>query len=112
MTTSRTASRADAAVSPPGVIEIAQWPAEWEGWLTRAEAAPAVNRWARRHPCLAGLTTLPEVLAACGRDRRVPEDLADARLAAVVSEARRGDRVAARLVLERVLPGLNRRALR
>jgi len=121
MTTCRTAIRADGGpdpapgidpASPPPVVEIGRWPAEWQQWLTRPDAASAPRRWARRHRCLAGLTTLPEVLAGCGQDRRVPEEVADARLAAVVSEARRGDRVATRLVLERVLPGLINHAVR
>jgi len=83
---------------------------DWEWWQATPAAAAAPARWQERHPCLAGLGTLADVLAGCGRDRTVAQEVADARLAAVVAEARAGDQVAARVALQRVLPGLVRRA--
>jgi hypothetical protein len=53
-----------------------------------------------------------EVLAGGGQNQSVPVEVADTRLAALVAEARAGDPGAARLVLQRVLPGLIRTAAR
>jgi hypothetical protein len=85
---------------------------DWDWWRTDPAALRAPEQWAGRHPCLEGLGTLGEVLAGCGRDPSVPEKIADARLAAVVAEARTGDATAARLAVQRVLPALLRRACR
>jgi len=89
---------------------LTRWTREWEWWRTQPGGRVAVSRWGQRHPCLAGLHTLEDVLAGCGRDRAVPEPVADKRLAAVVAEARAGDRTATRLVLQRVMPALVHRA--
>jgi len=53
---------------------------------------------------------LAEVLGACGDDRTVPDALADVVLASVIGRAVGGDRLAARVVLQRVVPALMRRA--
>jgi len=89
---------------------VARWSREWTQWRTRPEATDALARWGQRHPCLAGLTSMAEAVAACGLDRSIPQEIADERLAAVVAEARNGDHDAARLVLQRVLPPLVHRA--
>jgi hypothetical protein len=91
---------------------LARWAADWDRWRSSPAAASAVARWRAVHGCLAGFRDVEEVLAGCGRDRSVPDAVADARLAALVAEARAGDRAAARLVLERVMPGLVRAASR
>ncbi len=75
-------------------------------------AVAALAGWRLRHPGLAGFATVEELLAGCGRDRSVPQEEADARLALLVGEARIGDRAACRVVLERVMPGLVRVAIR
>lgn len=102
---------------PRGVADIrtpalARWVRDWDWWRADPAAERAPAQWAARHPCLAGLDTLGEVLAGCGRDPNVTEEMADARLAAVVAEARAGDQTAARLAVQRVLPALLRRACR
>jgi DNA-directed RNA polymerase specialized sigma24 family protein len=101
---------ADAGAAGIRTQALARWSREWEWWRTQPSGRIAVSRWGKRHPCLAGLNTLEDVLAGCGRDRAVSEPVADERLAAVVAEARTGDRTATRLVLQRVLPALAHRA--
>ena len=114
----RRLARGEAAAWPPGGLAdirtpaLARWVRDWEWWRTQPEAARAPAHWALHHACLEKLDTLGEVLAGCGRDRSVPEEIADSRLAAVVAEARAGDVTAARLALQRVLPALLRRACR
>ena len=102
------ASRLEAQAS--GTESVSRWNAEWNAWCAQSTSRTAVARWANRHSCLAGLTGLEEILAACGEDRLVPQDVADQRLAAVVSEARNGDTCAARVALHRVFPALVHRA--
>jgi len=89
-----------------------RWRAEWNRWQATPPAAAALARWRDRHPDLAGFATHDELVDGCGRDRSVPQQLADQRLAVLVGEARCGDRAAARVVLERVLPTLVRSAIR
>jgi hypothetical protein len=79
--------------------------AEWTTLCASAESARAVERW-RTDPALRDCRDLPAVLAATGADRGVDVAEADHALAAVTVHAIQGDRVASRLVLQRVLPGL------
>lgn len=110
----------DAEITPtrPGPgrsAAVQRWMQEWQTWQDRPTTATALARW-QRFPCLAelgvpeGPGSLEAVLAACGRDVTVPQDVADLRLAAVVAEALTGDQVATRLVLQRVFPALVQRA--
>jgi len=89
---------------------VSRWVADWAWWRSSRPAAAAIERWRLRHPWLDGCRTADAVVAACGRDRSVGQDVADARLAGMVAEATAGDRDAARVVLQRVLPGLVARA--
>jgi hypothetical protein len=91
---------------------VRQWVLDWEQWRFTPAATAAAGQWRAGHECLAGCATVDEIVAACGRDREVPQDLADARLVVMVTEATRGDRAAARVVLQRVLPGLVSQAAR
>jgi hypothetical protein len=74
--------------------------ADWE--RVRSRAAPA--RWTA-HQSLAGCRALDDVLACIGGDRSVPMAQADAALGLVVRLAA-DDELAARVVLQRILPGL------
>jgi len=108
-------SRAAAGVNgvgEPRTLALGRWLADWRHWRQTPAAAAGLDRWRRRHPCLAGFASLEELLAGCGWDPGVPQDVADGRLAALVAEASAGDSAAVRVVLERVLPGLVRRAAR
>ena len=89
---------------------MARWATDWAWWQSCPEAAEAVARWRRRQPCLATCATVADVVEVCGWRRDVPQETADACLAALVDEARHGDNAAARVALQRVLPGLARRA--
>ena len=89
---------------------VAAWIGDWDRWSSTPAAVEALGRWRDRHPSLAGYGTVAELLGGCGRDLRVPQEVADQRLAVLVGEARAGDTAAARVVLQRVLPGLVARA--
>lgn len=89
---------------------MARWSQDWREWCARADSANAVRRWGQRHEGLAGLASLGDVVAACGADRSIPQEIADRRLAALIEEAIRGDQTAIRVVLQRVLPALVNRA--
>jgi len=91
---------------------VRRWILDWELWRHSETAAAAVRRWRAAHECLARCSTVDEVVAACGRDRRVAQETADAHLGVLVGEAARGDRAAARVVLQRVLPALVSQAAR
>jgi hypothetical protein len=91
-------------------VAVARWEADWRWWSSRPDGSRWVGRWIERHSCLAGVRSLQSVLEACGADRSVEVDVADRRLAAVVSEAAAGDEAAARVVWQRVLPGWVTRA--
>jgi hypothetical protein len=91
---------------------VRQWVVDWELWRHTREAAAAVDRWRSGRLCPAACSTVDDVVAACGRDRAVAQERADARLAVLAGEAARGDRAAARVVLQRVLPGLVSQAAR
>jgi DNA-directed RNA polymerase specialized sigma24 family protein len=98
--------------SPVRSPAVSRWVADWETWSARPDGAATVARWARRHPCLAGLGSLDEVVSACRADGGVEGELANQRLAAVVAEALEGDTTAHRVALQRVVPPLVRRAAR
>jgi hypothetical protein len=89
---------------------LARWRAEWDRWRVTPAAAAGLNRWRARHEILAGFASVEDVVRGCGQDRSVPREVADARLAALVAEAREGDQAAARVVLERLMPALVRAA--
>jgi DNA-directed RNA polymerase specialized sigma24 family protein len=94
----------------PRTAALRRWQADWDRWAGGPEAAAGLARWAA-DPALAGHTaSVAALLAACGRDPRVPAGVADARLAALVAHAGSGDRAAARVALERVMPALTARA--
>jgi hypothetical protein len=111
-----TKQKAEPGLTPAVVAErtaaLRRWRADWTRWHASPAAAAGLSRWRRRHPRLAGFATHEELVDGCGRDRTVPQRLADERLALLVGEARSGDRAAARVVLERVLPALVRAAVR
>ncbi|MCK9895019.1 hypothetical protein [Frankia sp. AgB32] len=87
-------------------MAVRRWQADWDSWSVGAEATRGLRRWAGE-PALAGCCgSVTDLLAACGRDRAVPVPVADGRLAALIAFARAGDRAAARVVLERVMPAL------
>lgn len=77
-----------------------------DDWQRLAASARAVTH-ARRWPELTGATgrSLGHVLAACGGDRTVPASVADENLARLVAVAAH-DELAARVVLQRLVPGL------
>jgi hypothetical protein len=89
---------------------LARWKTEWERWRVSPAAADGLARWRSRHEGLAGFASVDDLVRGCGRDRSVPREVADARLATLVSEARDGDQAAARVVLERLMPALVRAA--
>lgn len=90
----------------PRAVALRRWQRDWESWSVGPEAAAGLRRWSG-DPLLAGhCGSVVEVLAACGRDRAVAVPVADGRLAALIAFARAGDRAAARVVLERVMPAL------
>ncbi|HYT10104.1 MAG TPA: hypothetical protein VEL73_05520 [Mycobacteriales bacterium] len=91
---------------------VAGWLGDWDRWRSTPAAAAALRRWRAAYPSLAGFGSHAELLAGCGRDLSVAEEVADRRLAVLVGEARAGDAAATRLVLQRVLPGLVGRAAR
>ncbi len=99
-------------VGEPRTLALGRWLADWRYWRGTPAASAGLDRWRRRHPCLAGFASLEELLDGCGWDPGVPQHVADARLAALVGEASAGDSAAVRVVLERVLPGLVHRAAR
>jgi hypothetical protein len=85
---------------------------EWRGLCARAEANASAAAWRLVDHDGRALGSLAEVLGACGDDRTVPDALADVVLASVIGQAVLGDRLAARVVLQRVTPALMRRAAR
>ncbi len=86
--------------------DVLRWFTEWDAWKDRPEVAARVSSWQQRRAYMAMLRTPDEIVAGCGRDRTVPPLVADRRMAALVEEARYGDQVAARILLQRVLPAL------
>jgi hypothetical protein len=91
---------------------VRRWLLDWEQWRHGETAAAAVRRWRAQHECLAGCSSVDDIVAVCGRDRRIAQETADAHLAILVGEAVRGDCAAARVVLQRVLPALVSQAAR
>ena len=90
-----------AAPAPPRLAVCTRhYNADWE----RYRARPAPVTWTA-HPPLAGCRALDDVLARVGGDRSLPVDAADAALGIVVRLAA-ADELAARVVLQRILPGL------
>jgi hypothetical protein len=110
MTTHTTAVEAGTDRRPLLAPALRRWRAEWERWRSGPAAQRGLLGWQSRHPVLAGFGTLDELVDGCGRSLAVPQDVADVRLAVLVGEARAGDQAAARVVLERVMPGLVRAA--
>lgn len=94
----------------PRTATLQRWQRDWERWSAGAEAADGLRRWAADPVLATHCTSVAGLLAACGRDRAVAVPVADGRLAALVAYARVGDRAAARVVLERVMPALTVRA--
>lgn len=76
--------------------------AEWRHFIHSSAAADAVERWRRHDPALAELETVEDVLAL-----RRDQERADVVLRALVTRAPT-DPVAARVVLQSILPGLVR----
>lgn len=83
---------------PSGVLD-----AEWVVLCRRHRRSPVVADWARQQPALASLASLSDVIPPVGVDRR-PYCQALAALAAA------GDDLAARALLQLLLPGLVRLA--
>ncbi len=94
----------------PRTATLQRWQRDWERWSAGAEAADGLRRWAADPLLATYCASVAELLAACGRDRTVAVPVADGRLAALIAYARVGDRAAARVVLERVMPALTVRA--
>ncbi|ONH60475.1 hypothetical protein CcI49_11665 [Frankia sp. CcI49] len=106
MTTEETGSGWGGGRFVPRTAELRRWRMDWERWSRGPEAADGLRRW-QADPALAGHSaSVAGLLDACGRDRSVPVEVADGRLAALVAHARAGDGAAVRVVLERVLPAL------
>jgi hypothetical protein len=83
---------------------------EWRRLCADPEANASAAAWLTVDCQGRLLGSLAEVLGACGDDRTVPDELADVVLASVIARAVGGDRLAARVVLQRVVPPLMRRA--
>jgi hypothetical protein len=98
------------AVAPARSVAVVQWSADWQNLCARRDVAEVMAGWAQRHECLGGMTSLSQILDGCRADRGASPDLADRRLAALVSEAQAGCAVAHRLLMQRMLPPLLRRA--
>ncbi|EFC82861.1 hypothetical protein [Parafrankia sp. EUN1f] len=106
MTTEETDSAWGGGGFVPRTAELRRWRMDWGRWSRGADAADGLRRW-QADPALAAHShSLAGLLDACGRDRSVPLEVADGRLAALVAHARAGDSAAVRVVLERVLPAL------
>ncbi len=73
--------------------------ADWERWCRRSRRADGMAEWGRREPALAGLATLADVVPPPGEDR-IEVCRAVGRLAAA------GDALAARALLQLLVPGL------
>jgi hypothetical protein len=72
---------------------------DWGRWCRRSRRAEVMARWGRREPALAGLTTLADVVPPPGEDR--------AELCRAVGRlAAGGDALAARALLQLLVPGL------
>jgi len=95
-----TTRRAAVPASPRLAVCTRRYNADWE----RYRAQPAPGTWTA-HPPLAGCGALDDVLARVGGDRSLPVDDADVALGLVVRLAA-DDELAARVVLQRILPGL------
>jgi hypothetical protein len=91
-----------------GMNVYAALDAEWSALAGTAPAGQHLHRWLQREPTLAGPTTPADLVAAVVVDRRWGR--ADPRLAALVRLA--ADDLAARAVLQCVLPGLRAEPLR
>jgi hypothetical protein len=103
--------RASANTTPtPRRRVAARLNAEWAHIVAGRRTGRVPGSW-RARPELAPYTTLAELLAATGREAGLPEAEADGVLAGVVACAA-GDERAARLVLQRVVPGLVLTAIR
>lgn len=97
--------------SPPhasGMNLYAALEAEWTALAATAQAAQHLARWCAREPALAGPATPATLVAEVVADRRWRR--ADPRLAALVRLA--ADDLAARAVLQCVLPGLRAEPMR
>lgn len=80
--------------------------AEWAVWADTRASVVAVRRWATTCPELENITCLAELRAAC--ECRDQTAVADRILLALVREATNGDTMAARVVLQLLLPGAAR----
>jgi DNA-directed RNA polymerase specialized sigma24 family protein len=94
-----------AATSPGLLPPFDALDAEWALWCRRHRRSDVVTRWARRQPALAIAARLDDVIPGPGIDRR-PYCQALAALAAD------GDDLAARALLQLLVPGLVRLAAR
>jgi len=90
----------------PRAVALRRWQREWESWSVGPDAAAGLRRWSGDPLLVEHCGSVVALLAACGRDRSVAVPVADGRLAALIAFARVGDRAAARVVLERVMPAL------
>ncbi|SNQ48719.1 conserved hypothetical protein [Frankia canadensis] len=94
----------------PRAVALRRWQRDWESWSVGPEAAAGLRRWSGDPLLVEHCGSVVALLAACGRDRSVAVPVADGRLAALIAFARAGDRAAARVVLERVMPALTAQA--
>ncbi|WP_157858568.1 MULTISPECIES: hypothetical protein [Frankia] len=94
----------------PRTAGLRRWQRDWERWSAGVEVTEGLRRWSLDPVLAAHCGSAVGLLAACGRDRAVAVAVADRRLAALIGHARAGDRAAARVVLERVMPALTVRA--
>jgi len=96
-TTHRTGTRADDATS-------ARLDAEWRRLRRDEQTLAAVHRWKIRHDEHTPLRSLDQLLTECGRRR--PDDAWRNALLGRLVERAHSDRLAARIVLQRLVPGL------
>jgi len=90
----------------PRAVALRRWQQDWESWSVGPDASAGLRRWSDDPLLVEHCGSVVALLAACGRDRAVAVPVADGRLAALIAFARAGDRAAARVVLERVMPAL------
>src|SRR5829696_3728905 len=83
---------------------LRRWDEDWRRLVAAPSTAQAVHRWGDDHR-LGGAPDLPSLLRAAGAAAASPTPEADVALGALVERAAQ-DVLAARIVLQRVLPGL------
>ncbi|WP_322779373.1 hypothetical protein [Frankia sp. Cas4] len=106
------AAVAVAVAFDPRTEVLRRWQADWDRWAHSDHAHDGLRRWTADPTLTPHVGSIAVLLAACGRDRQVPNATADARLHALIIHARGGDHAAGRVVLERVMPALTGRAAR